>query len=188
MCFYFLSWLLNFNDSIVIRNDRNKKCCIRKGPKLVIAGKKPHENRKKRKMAEDSAPPSSTSPPEASSNNNNNKKEEKKEPEETPSQKLVRIARLYFLLGFAFLPWMWFANALMLYQYRNKPNVPPQVLYYRNWSAICFAIASMIFVLYVILARTALVDVVPWVIKPGIESYRQGGLFSSATLSKESAN
>jgi hypothetical protein len=107
--------------------------------------------------------------------------EKKKKPEETPAEKLVRIARLYFLVGFAFLPWLWFANALMLFQYRNRPHVPPEVLYYRNWSAICFAVFSVLFVIYIIIIRTAAVDGIPWVIKPGLD-YRQDGLWSTANL------
>lgn len=133
-------------------------------------------------MPEESTAPNSQPPPTPQQQTQVAKE---KEPEETPAQKLVRIARLYFLIGFAFLPWMWFANALMLFQYRNRPHVPPEVAYYRNWSAMCFGIASSIFVLYVILARTALVDVVPWIIRPGVKEYRQNGLFSSASLVNE---
>src|SRR3989338_9670512 len=120
---------------------------------------------------------------------NKKKEEEKKKnapPPETPAQKLVRISRLYFWVGFFFLPWLWLANVVMLLQYRNRPHVPPEIILYRNSSAICFCIASTIFALYVILARTALIDLVPWIIKPGISAWRQGGLFNSAALQTES--
>lgn len=107
------------------------------------------------------------------------KKKEEEKPE-TPAERLLRISRLYFRLGFAFLPWMWAVNALMLWQYRNKPHTPPDVTWYRNWSAICFCIASLIFILYVVLAWTALEDVVPWVIRPGMLPTRQSGIFTNA--------
>lgn len=110
-------------------------------------------------------------------------KKKNKKPEETPAEKLVRIARLYFLCGFLFLPWLWFANAVMLFQYRNRPHVPTDVLWYRNWSMICFGIFSVIFVIYIALIRTVGVETIPWVIKPGLD-YRQDGLWSSANLVK----
>ncbi len=119
-------------------------------------------------------------PASAESKKDENKKEEEKK--ETPAERLLRISRLYFRLGFAFLPWMWAVNALMLLQYRNKPNTPPDVIWYRNWSAICFAISSVLFVIYVVLSWTALEDVVPWVIRPGMLPHRQNGLFSQAAV------
>ena len=106
---------------------------------------------------------------------------------ETPAEKLVRVSRLYFWLGFLGLPWLWFANALMIYQYRNKPHAPASLRWYRNASAALFAVAAVLFAIYVILARTALVGVVPWIIRPGVlpDGVRQDGLFSQAALSKK---
>lgn len=119
------------------------------------------------------------------------KKEEKKEEEkeekekpETEEEKVLRISKWYFRFGFLACPWLWGFNFLYIYQYKEvMEKLHDDVMWYRRWSFILFTICTVLFFIYIILAYTALFDIAPWVIKPGV-SWRQNGIFSPACLDR----
>ncbi|EGD81086.1 hypothetical protein PTSG_11031 [Salpingoeca rosetta] len=51
----------------------------------------------------------------------------------TPAEEKLRVCKLYFYVGFAFLPWLWLVNAVW---FARESRQMPELRKYVIWSAV----------------------------------------------------
>eukprot|EP00758_Cryptobia_borreli_P014855 Tbor_TRINITY_DN5966_c3_g3::TRINITY_DN5966_c3_g3_i4::g.18360::m.18360/K06170/PSENEN, PEN2; presenilin enhancer 2 len=99
-------------------------------------------------------------------------------PRLTP-ESATRISKIYFLLGFLLLPWLWALNIITFYPYTNNTNMT-ELKRNIKLSAIFIIPVFIIFIIISLIIRFVLMDVNNiWIIRPGVRG-NQGGYFASS--------
>ena len=87
-----------------------------------------------------------------------------------------RTARGFFLAGFLFLPWLWFANVALFWEMRGENAV---VDLWVQRSAAAFGTGCVVFAVAMVVLYTVGQDWDYWIIKPNGDS-NQRGMFANA--------